>query len=229
LNIIEENLARVRENIAEAALRSGRAPSDVKLIGVTKTIEVGRIRELLALGVADLGENRPQELAEKYRALGEGPRWHMIGHLQTNKVKLIIDKTVLIHSVDSLRLAEEINRRAAEAGITKDILVEINIASEPSKYGVKPENAKEFVGMLNELKNLNVRGLMCIAPNVDEPGNNRIYFAKMRQIFIDIKNMYGHNTDIWDLSMGMTNDYGIAVEEGATMVRIGTGIFGSRA
>jgi len=226
---IAENLSRIKGNIAEAALRSGRNPEDVKLIGVTKTIDVERIRALIDLGVNDLGENRPQELDEKYRYLGGGPRWHMIGHLQTNKVKQIIDKTVLIHSVDSLRLAEEINRRAGEAGLVKDILAEINIASEPSKYGVNPDDTSEFVGKLVNLTNINVRGLMCIAPYVDEPGKNRIYFAKMRQIFIDIKNKYVHNTDILDLSMGMTNDYEIAVEEGATMVRIGTGIFGSRA
>ena len=226
---IEENLAHIRGNIAAAARRAGRNPSDIKLIGVTKTIDVERIRSLLNSGVKCLGENKPQELAEKYQILGDGPEWHLIGHLQTNKVKLIIDKAAMIHSVDSLRLAEEINKRAGEAGMVKDILVEVNIGAEPSKYGILPDDTLEFVGKLYKLTNLRIRGLMCIAPNVDEPEKNRIYFAKMRQIFIDIKSKTVHNTDILDLSMGMTNDYEIAVEEGATMVRIGTGIFGSRA
>jgi len=229
LNGIAENLARVRRNIAGAARRAGRDPAEVRLIGVTKTIDTDQIRTLLSLGVNDLGENKPQELAEKYRVLGDGPKWHMIGHLQTNKVKLVIDKAALVHSVDSLGLAVEINKRAKAAGIVKDVLVEVNIALEESKFGIIPEKTLEFVGIISELTNLRVRGLMCIAPNVDEPEKNRIYFAKMRQIFIDIKNKFVHNTNILDLSMGMTNDYEIAVEEGATMVRIGTGIFGSRA
>jgi len=229
LENIVENLARVRSNIEKAALRSGRNPSDVKLIGVTKTIDIERMRILLNLGVKSLGENKPQELAEKYNILGNEAEWHMIGHLQTNKVKQVIGKAAMIHSVDSLRLAEEINRRAGEAGIVKDILVELNIASEPSKYGIYPDDSSKFIEILIKLVNLRVRGLMCIAPNVDEPEKNRIYFTKMRQIFIDIKSKFVHNTDILDLSMGMTNDYEIAVEEGATMVRVGTGIFGSRA
>jgi len=229
LSVISENLERIQSKIADAAHKSGRNPSDIKLIGVTKTIEVDQIRELLSLGVNSLGENKPQELTEKYNILGDGPEWHLIGHLQTNKVKLIINKAAMIHSVDSLRLAEEINKRAGENGIVKDVLVEVNIAAEPSKYGILPEEAPEFVGMLFALKHLRVRGLMCIAPNVDESGKNRIYFANMRQIFIDIKSKYAHNIDMMDLSMGMTNDYEVAVEEGATIVRIGTGIFGSRA
>jgi len=227
VNSIAENIRRIQDRIAAAAHKSGRNASDVKLIAVTKTIDIDRIRALLSLGVNSLGENRPQELAEKYKLLGQGPEWHLIGHLQTNKVKLIIDKVHLIHSVDSLRLAEEINKRAAENGKVVDILAELNIALEPSKHGINPDEAPEFVGQLYEMKHLCVRGLMCVAPYVDEPEKNRIYFAKMQQIFIDIKGKYVHNIDILDLSMGMTNDYEIAVEEGATMVRIGTGIFRS--
>ncbi|MDR1558511.1 MAG: YggS family pyridoxal phosphate-dependent enzyme [Clostridiales bacterium] len=228
MNNIEENLARVRSNIDAAARRSGRNPAEVKLIGVTKTIDVERIRTLLSLGVNSLGENKPQELAEKYAALGNGPEWHLIGHLQTNKVRLIIDKAAMIHSVDSLRLAGEINRRAAAVGRVMDILVELNIAAEPSKHGIPPDKTLSFVEEISELENLRIRGLMCVAPNVDEPEKNRIFFAKMREIFIDIKNKCVHNIDMLDLSMGMTNDYEIAVEEGATIARIGTGIFGSR-
>jgi pyridoxal phosphate enzyme (YggS family) len=229
VNSIAENLARVQSNIDAAARKAGRKPSDVKLVGVTKTIDIERIRTLLSLGVNCLGENKPQELAEKYTALGAGLEWHLIGHLQTNKVKLIIDKAAMIHSVDSLRLAEEINRRAAAAGRVMDVLAEINIAAEPSKHGVEPGEAVNFVEKLIKMENLHVKGLMCIAPNVDEPEKNRFFFVKMREILIDIKNKYVHNIDTLDLSMGMTNDYEVAVEEGATMVRIGTGIFGSRA
>ena len=227
--MMAENVAYIQSKIAAAAQKSGRSPSDVKLIGVTKTIDIERMRALLNLGVKSLGENKPQELVEKYNILGSEPEWHLIGHLQTNKVKLVIDKVSMIHSLDSLRLANEINRRSADINRKTNVLVEINIASEPSKHGIAPGETSEFVGQLVEMKHLNVCGLMCIAPYVDEPEKNRIYFVKMRQIFIDIKSKYVHNKDILDLSMGMTNDYEIAVEEGATMVRIGTGIFGLRA
>ena len=227
--MMAENVAYIQSKIAAAAQKSGRSPSDVKLIGVTKTIDIERMRALLNLGVKSLGENKPQELVEKYNILGSEPEWHLIGHLQTNKVKLVIDKVSMIHSLDSLRLANEINRRSADINRKTNVLVEINIASEPSKHGIAPDETSEFVRQLVEMKHLNVCGLMCIAPYVDEPEKNRIYFVKMRQIFIDIKSKYVHNKDILDLSMGMTNDYEIAVEEGATMVRIGTGIFGLRA
>ena len=227
--MIAENVAYIQSKIAAAAQKSGRSPSDVKLIGVTKTIDIERIRALLNLGVKSLGENKPQELVEKYNILGSEPEWHLIGHLQTNKVKMVIDKVSMIHSLDSLRLANEINRRSADINRKTNVLVEINIASEPSKHGIAPDETSEFVRQLVEMQHLNVCGLMCIAPYVDEPEKNRIYFVKMRQIFIDIKSKYVHNKDILDLSMGMTNDYEIAVEEGATMVRIGTGIFGLRA
>ena len=228
MSCIAENIKLIQSKIAAAAFKSGRKSSDVKLIGVTKTIDIKRIQELLSLGLNCLGENKPQELAEKFNIIGAGPEWHLIGHLQTNKVKMVIDKADMIHSVDSLRLAEEINKRAAGIGKVMDILVEINIASEPSKYGIAPDETFEFICLLSGLRNLRVRGLMCIAPNVDEPENNRFYFKKMNQILIDIKSKNVHNIDILDLSMGMTNDYEIAVEEGATMVRIGTGIFGVR-
>jgi len=226
VNCIAENIGRIQDKITAAARKSGRMASDVKLIAVTKTIDIDRIRTLLSLGVNSLGENKPQELAEKHKLLGESPEWHLIGHLQTNKVKLIIDKAHMIHSVDSLRLAEEINKRAAANGRIVEILAELNIASEPSKHGINPDDAPEFVCRLTEMKHIRVRGLMCVAPYVDEPEKNRIYFAKMQQIFIDIKGKYVHNIDILDLSMGMKNEYEIAIEEGATMVRIGTGIFG---
>jgi pyridoxal phosphate enzyme (YggS family) len=223
---IGENVRDVKRRIAEAAVKSGRKSEDILLVGVTKTIDVERIRELLNIGVRDLGENRPQELCEKYPVLGGEPQWHLIGHLQTNKVKSIIDKVVLIHSVDSLRLAEEINKRALQR--VMDVLVEINIASEPTKHGIQPEFALDFIQQVQELSNINLKGLMCVAPNVDDPEKNRYYFKKMRELLIDINCGHVHNKDLTELSMGMTNDYETAVEEGATIVRVGTGIFGSR-
>jgi pyridoxal phosphate enzyme (YggS family) len=228
LSSIAENLQEVRNRIAEAADKAGRDPSDVTLVGVTKTVDTARIRELLDLGVTELGENRPQELNEKYEILGNVPHWHLIGHLQTNKVKTIIDKVCMIHSIDSLHLAQEVNKRAAETNRVMDILVELNIASEPSKYGIEPQDTLEFIKQLSELTHIRPVGLMCVAPNVDESEKNRYFFAKMREILFDIKQRIVHNIDLIHLSMGMTKDYEVAVEEGATMVRIGTGIFGSR-
>ncbi len=225
---ISENLADIKMKISESAKKTNRALDDITLIGVTKTIDTGRISELLDLGVSNLGENRVQELLEKYDVLGERPIWHLIGHLQTNKVKYIVEKVDLIHSVDSIRLAEEINKRCFAIKKVMDILIEVNIAQEESKEGIAPNKVLEFYQELRNFSNIRVKGLMTVAPFVEDAEENRESFSKMRKLLIDIMNEKGNNKDIRLLSMGMTNDYQVAIEEGSNMVRIGTGIFGKR-
>ncbi len=228
LNLLADNLKRINQNIAIAAEKSGRSPSDITLIGVTKTIDISRINHLLDLGILNLGENKVQEMLEKYDVLGKKPNWHMIGHLQTNKVKYIIDKVSLIHSVDSLKLAQEIDKRAKMHNIVMDILMEVNIAGELSKSGVELSNAFEFAKQLMNFESLRLRGVMTIAPFVEKQEKNRYCFQNMTQLFIDIRHKLDNNNSMKFLSMGMTNDYEVAIEEGANMVRIGTGIFGER-
>ena len=225
---IKENLETVRKNIKAAAERAGRNPDDILLLAVSKTIDAETIKEALAEGVSDLGENRVQEIMEKYDVLGGNINWHLIGHLQTNKVKYIIDKVCLIHSVESKKLAEEINKKAYEKGIICDILVEVNMSREASKFGVSPEDAEEFIREISILPNIRVKGLMTVAPFTDNPEDNRIYFRNLKNLLVDInaKNIDNINMDI--LSMGMTGDYEVAIEEGADIVRVGTGIFGER-
>ncbi|MDR1538814.1 MAG: YggS family pyridoxal phosphate-dependent enzyme [Clostridiales bacterium] len=228
MDYIVDNVRRIQDAISQAAAKSGRPPEDVTLVGVTKTIDIPRIQALLDLGVVNLGENKPQELCGKYAVLGDCAHWHLIGHLQTNKVKSVIDKASMIHSVDSLRLAEEIDKRSKSVQKIMDVLIEVNIAGEFSKQGVEPEKTLDFIDSLLYLTNIHVCGLMCIAPYVDNPEKNRNYFVKMKQLFIDANGTILHNKEMKHLSMGMSNDFQIAVEEGATMVRIGTGIFGER-
>jgi len=222
---IKKNVADINTTISAAAIKSGRVPGDIKLIGITKNIDVERIRELATAGISYLGENRVQEFLPKYETL-QYPisAWHFVGHLQRNKVKYIIDKVTMIHSVDSLALAREIDSRAKKADIIMDILIEINIAGEDSKHGLSPDDALPFVGELKALKNICVKGLMCIAPFVDNPEDNRIYFKKMHDLLIDINTSHIHNYSLVELSMGMSGDYTVAIEEGATMVRIGTAL-----
>lgn len=224
---IKENLDLINEKITIAAEKSGRKREDVLLLAVSKTIDVPRIKEAVDLGLVDLGENKPQEINWKYFEI-ENVRWHQIGHLQTNKVKYIIDKVCLIHSVDSLKLAEEISKRAKAKDITMDVLVEINIAGEEAKSGVPISEAEELAVEISKLDNIRVKGLMTVAPFVENPEDNREYFKQMKKLFVDIKEKNYNNIDMQYLSMGMTNDYEIAVEEGANIVRIGTGLFGAR-
>lgn len=224
---IKENLYLINEKITIAAEKSGRKREDVLLLAVSKTIDVPRIKEAVDLGLVDLGENKPQEINWKYFEI-ENVRWHQIGHLQTNKVKYIIDKVCLIHSVDSLKLAEEISKRAKAKDITMDVLVEINIAGEEAKSGVPLSEAEELAVEISKLDNIRVKGLMTVAPFVENPEDNREYFKQMKKLFVDIKEKNYNNIDMQYLSMGMTNDYEIAVEEGANIVRIGTGLFGAR-
>lgn len=227
MDYISENVNDILKRIELSAKKSGRSLADITVVGVTKTVGVLRINELVSLGISNLGENKVQELLNKYDRV-ENVSWHMIGHLQTNKVKYIIDKTCLIHSVDSLKLAEEIQRRAEQKNLIKDVLIEINIANENTKYGVMPEAAEALAHEISKMKNVRLRGLMCIAPFVENSEQNRPYFIEMRNLFIDICGKIADNVYMDCLSMGMTNDFEIAIEEGSTMVRIGTGIFGAR-
>lgn len=224
---IKENLDLINEKIKATAEKSGRKREDVLLLAVSKTVDVPRIKEAVNLGLVDLGENKPQEINWKYYEI-KNVKWHQIGHLQTNKVKYIIDKVCLIHSVDSLKLAEEISKRAKSKNITMDILVEINIAGEETKSGVPLDEAEALAVEISKLDNVIVKGLMTVAPFVENPEDNREYFKQMRNLFVDIRDKNYNNIDMKYLSMGMTNDYEIAVEEGANIVRIGTGLFGAR-
>lgn len=225
---IAENIKNIRKNIDEAAKHVGRDPKEILLLAVSKTVEVSKIKAAVAEGLDELGENRVQEIMEKYEPMGPEVKWHLIGHLQTNKVKYIIDKVKLIHSVESLKLAEEIDKQAKKHGVVADILVEINMAKEESKFGIMPEDAEEFIKSLSALENIRVRGLMTVAPFVENGEENRVYFRNMKKLLVDInaKNINNINMDV--LSMGMTGDYITAVEEGATIIRVGTGIFGER-
>ena len=227
--MIRENILDVQGKIAAACEKSGRSVSDVCLIAVSKTKPVEMLQEAYDAGIRDFGENKVQELVDKYAVLPSDIRWHMIGHLQRNKVKYIIDKVAMIHSVDSLRLAEEISKEACKRNLTVDILVEINVSGEESKFGSTSEEAVELVNSICALPGICVKGLMTVPPFVEDPEENREYFRKLAQLSVDIKNKNIDNRyEGVHLSMGMTGDYTVAVEEGATFVRVGTGIFGER-
>ena len=225
---VAENLKTIRERVDAACERAGRRPEEVALIAVSKTKPLSMLQEAYEAGARDFGENKVQEILEKYPEMPEDARFHMIGHLQTNKVKQVVGKAVLIHSVDSLHLAEKIEQEAAKRDLTADILLEVNVAREESKFRLMLE---EVIPLLEEVKNLphvRVRGLMTIAPNVENPEENRKHFKKLYQLYVDIKSKNIDNGTMSVLSMGMTGDFEVAVEEGATMIRVGTGIFGSR-
>lgn len=226
--MVKENLGNVLENIKTACEKVGRSPEDVTLISVSKTKPVPMLKEAYDAGSRDFGENKVQEIIDKYPQLPEDTRWHMIGHLQRNKVKYIIDKVSFIHSVDSLRLAQEISRQAEKKQVDIDILVEVNIANEESKFGISREEAIQLVREISILPFVHIRGLMAIAPFVTNPEDNRKYFRQIRELSVDIEQKNIDNVSMSVLSMGMTGDYMVAIEEGATMVRVGTGIFGER-
>lgn len=225
---IAENLKEVQRNINEICEKCGRDPSEITLIAVSKTKPVTDLKEAYDAGARDFGENKVQELTAKIPALPSDIRWHMIGHLQRNKVKYIAGEVELIHSVDSFRLAEEINIQAKRKKIVIPALIEINIGDEESKFGVRPDEAKELCKEISELDSIHIEGLMTVAPAVDDPEKVRKYFRKMHELFLDIKSENIDNVEMKILSMGMTNDYKVAIEEGSTMVRVGTGIFGAR-
>ena len=226
--MLKDQLQEVEKRIQAACDRAGRKREEVTLIAVSKTKPVETLQEAYDLGVRIFGENKVQELTAKYEALPKDIHWHMIGHLQTNKVKYIIDKAELIHSVDSLKLAETIEKEAAKHDLIADILVEDNVAEEESKFGMKMEEVIPFVEKVSAFPHVRVRGLMTIAPFVEDPEENRSIFADLHKLYIDIKKKNHDNDTVSVLSMGMTNDYEVAIEEGATMVRVGTGIFGAR-
>ena len=226
--MITENLKDVEARVCAACERSDRKREDVTLIAVSKTKPVEMLEEAYAYGCRYFGENKVQELDEKYDVMPKDIHWQMIGHLQRNKVKYIIDKAELIHSVDSLKLAETIEKEAAKHDLIADILVEVNVAEEESKFGMKMEEVIPFVEKVSAFPHVRVRGLMTIAPFVEDPEENRSIFADLHKLYIDIKKKNHDNDTVSVLSMGMTNDYEVAIEEGATMVRVGTGIFGAR-
>ena len=226
--MIRERLEKVQNSISEAVKASGRDEKDVTLIAVSKTKPVEMIKEVYDAGIRDFGENKVQEIIDKYPKLPSDIRWHLIGHLQTNKVKYIIDKVCMIHSVDSLKLAQEISRQAVKHNVTADILIEVNVAGEDTKFGVKPEDTLSLCEEISALANVRIRGLMTVAPFVDDPEENRAVFCTLRQLFVDIDAKNIDNVCMDCLSMGMSNDYTVAIEEGATFVRVGTSIFGQR-
>lgn len=228
MSIIKDNFADVTERIEKAALRANRKPEEIKLITVTKTIDEERIKEAIAAGAYALGENRVQEAVEKYDCLKDG-ELHIIGHLQKNKVKYIIDKAELIHSVESIELVKEIDKRAKAIDKIQRILIEVNVSGEESKFGIKPEEVSAFVKEAAGYKNVRVEGLMTVAPYGAEECELRNIFSSLKKISLDIQAEKIDTVNMKELSMGMTEDFEIAIEEGATMVRVGTGIFGKRS
>jgi pyridoxal phosphate enzyme (YggS family) len=236
---IPENIVAVRERIAVAAAKAGVKAGDVTLVAVSKTRTPDEIKAAIEAGVTDLGENKVQEITAKYDILriftensakNRNIKWHMIGHLQSNKVKYLVDKVSLIHSVDSQRLAEEIDRRAGARGATMEVLLQVNVAAEESKYGVRPDELKRLAsGIVEKCRNVRIRGLMTIVPAADDPEEVRRYFVGVKALYDAIGCEYeSERLDFKWLSMGMTHDFEVAVEEGANMVRVGTGIFGPR-
>lgn len=226
--MLKDNYENVEKNVANACARAGRDRCEVTLIAVSKTKPVEMLKEVYDAGARTFGENKVQEICEKYDKLPSDIKWHMIGHLQRNKVKQVIDKVALIHSVDSYRLAQEISVHAQKKGITVPILVEVNVANEETKFGISAEDTIQLVEEIAVLPNLKIQGLMTIAPYVEDAEENRLYFRQIKQLSVDIKNKNIDNVSMDILSMGMTGDYEVAIEEGATMVRVGTGIFGAR-
>ncbi len=226
--MVTENLKEVEARICAACERAGRDRSEVTLIAVSKTKPVEMIREAMEAGICEFGENKVQEMTEKWEIIKEPLHWHLIGHLQRNKVKYIVDRVHLIHSVDSVRLAEQINLEAGKKSKVCDILLEVNIAGEDSKFGLRPEEVMETVQTIAPMPHVRVRGLMTVAPFVENAEENRKHFRNMKKLMVDITGKNIDNVSMDILSMGMTGDYEVAIEEGATMVRVGTGIFGER-
>lgn len=228
MNPIAENIKDVQARIEAACHRSGRDPASVQLIAVTKTIDTEQIRIAVEAGMTVLGENRVQEVLHKYEAIGPNVSWHLIGHLQTNKVRQIIDHVDMIHSLDSIHLAHELQKRAVKRENPVKVLVEVNVGQEASKFGLSPDEVPEFLKSLNDMDFIQICGLMTVAPFLDDPEDVRMVFRSLKMLFDDIKKLNLPNVRMEHLSMGMTHDFEVAVEEGATMVRVGTGIFGAR-
>lgn len=228
LGYITENINAINRRIREAALRCGRNVEEIKLIAVSKTVGTDRIKEAFQCGITDYGENRVQELCDKYDILDMECNWHLIGHLQTNKVKYILGKVSMIHSLDSIELALEIQKRAEKAGRQVNALVQVNVAGEESKFGISPESTLKFVREVSKMGNIRIKGLMTIAPLATDPEDIRWVFTDLRKLLIDIRQENIDNIDMECLSMGMSNDFEVAIEEGSNMIRIGTALFGKR-
>ena len=226
--MVAENLAQVQKNIEESCGNVNRDPGEVTLIAVSKTKPVEMLREAYDAGARVFGENKVQEIVDKYDHMPSDVKWHMIGHLQRNKVKYIVDKVAMIHSVDSFRLAETIEKEAAKKNVTVPILIEVNVAQEESKYGLKPEEVLPFIEEIADFSHIQIKGRMTIAPYVENAEENREIFRELKKLSVDIAAKNINNVTMSVLSMGMTGDYMVAVQEGATMVRVGTGIFGAR-
>ena len=225
---IRENIDAVNRIKGEAAVRSGRNAEDVLLCAVTKTRTAEEINEAIDAGITDIGENKVQEIMDKFDSV-RPVRWHLIGHLQTNKVKYIIDKVSMIHSVDSLHLAQEIDKRAAQHGITMDILIQVNSAQEESKFGISTDETEGMIrDILDKCPNIRIRGLMCIAPFAENPEDVRVYFAQVKKLYDEYSSIEHKNLDFKYLSMGMSHDYEVAILEGSNLIRVGTAIFGER-
>ena len=225
---IRENIEQINQLKAEAAERCGRSGDEVLLVAVTKLHDVDEINEAIDCGITDIGENKVQEIMDKYEHV-KPVRWHLIGHLQTNKVKYIIDKVSMIHSVDSLKLAQEINKRAGQHGLTMDILIQVNSAEEESKFGIKTEETGQMIqDILDTCENIRIRGLMCIAPFEENPEDVRGYFAEVKKLYDEYGTLEHPHLDFQYLSMGMSGDFQVAIEEGSNLIRVGTSIFGAR-
>ncbi len=228
MSVIEDNIREIRENIAEAALKSGRKPSEVQLMAVTKTVDDDRILEAIEAGVDIMGENYVQEAKRKIEKMDVNVKWHMIGYLQSNKAKYAVKLFDMIHSVDRMGLATELDKRSAAAGRVTDILVEVNVSGEESKSGIPADRAQDLITQISMLENLSIRGLMTMPPWFDDPEDARPYFIALRKLRDEIITENINGVEMRELSMGMSGDYRVAVEEGATIVRIGTAIFGAR-
>lgn len=226
--MLADNYRQVLNNIQDACQAVGRDPKEVTLVAVSKTKPVEMLQQVYDAGARVFGENKVQEIMDKYDHLPGDIRWQMIGHLQRNKVKYIVDKVDMIHSVDSYRLAQTIETEAAKKNVTVSVLLEVNVAEEESKFGLKMDEVLPLVQQISELPHVQVKGLMTIAPFVSNPEDNREIFHKLKKLSVDIEAKNINNTTMSVLSMGMTGDYMVAVQEGATMVRVGTGIFGER-
>ncbi len=226
--MVADQFHEIQRRVRGACERSGRDPKEVTLIAVSKTKPVCDLKEAYDAGARDFGENKVQEILKKYPQLPKDIRWHMIGHLQTNKVRQVVGKVCLIHSVDSVKLAEEISKESGKQGITTPVLLEVNVAKEETKFGFHIEETEEALREISRLEGIKVCGLMTIAPFVEEAEENRQIFRTFHQLYVDMKSKNIDNVNMSILSMGMTGDFEVAVEEGATMVRVGTGIFGVR-
>ena len=224
--MVKENLAIVEERVKAACDRAGRSYGSVTLVAVSKTKPVRLVEQAYEYGIRQFGENKAQEMKEKYDMLPKNIEWHFIGHLQTNKIKYVLGRATLIHSVDSLHLAEAIEAECVKKGLEADVLVEVNVAQEETKSGIKTEEAEGLVKDIARLPHVHVKGLMTIAPFVENAGNNRMIFRTLKELSVDIAGKNIDNVSMNILSMGMTNDYEVAIEEGATHIRVGTAIFG---